>query len=86
MSGLLRGGMENAFCREIFGMPRLLEILNNEMKDLMLKYECFKMMINEELVTWNSLQVMCFQCQLRVPPCTTMDGFIISTHKVSMLW
>lgn len=51
MSGLLRGGMENAFCREIFGMPHLLEVLNNEIEDFMLKHECFKMMINEEFVT-----------------------------------
>jgi hypothetical protein len=30
-------------------MPHLLELLNNEMKDFMLKRECSKMMINEEL-------------------------------------
>lgn len=51
MSGLLRGGMENAFCKEIFWMPHLLEILNSEIEDFLLKHECLKMMINEEFVT-----------------------------------
>lgn len=67
-------------------MPHLLEILNSEIKGFMLKHECFKMMINEELVTWNSFQVLCFQCQLRVPLCNTVDDVIIGTHKVSVLW
>lgn len=58
----------------------LLEILSSKIKDFMLKHECFKMMINEQRVTWNSLQVLRFQCQLRASPCSTMEDFIISTQ------
>lgn len=46
----------------------------------MLKHECFKMVINEQHVTWNSLQVLRFQCQLRASPRSTMEDFIISTQ------